>query len=60
MAIGPVALRAFLKTLPIALKKFDHLTVHGFRINAAASAATALMGCIASNTQPRKHNMEAQ
>jgi hypothetical protein len=50
MAYGTVALRASLKTLPIALKKFGYLAVHGFRINAAASAATALMGCIASNT----------
>ena len=59
MAFGVVALKGTLKTLLIALKKFGHLTVRGFLINAAANAATALMGCTASNTL-KKHNMEAQ
>jgi hypothetical protein len=50
MAFGAVALRECLKIQPNVLKKFAQLTVAGFLFNAAASAATALMGCTASNT----------
>jgi hypothetical protein len=50
MAYGAVAVWGRLKTRPIALKKFGHLIPLGIPINADASGATALMGCIASNT----------
>ena len=51
MAYGAVAPWGRLKTRPAALKKCGHLwPVDGFPFNAAAIAATALMGCTASNT----------
>jgi hypothetical protein len=53
MAFGAVALWGRLKIQPAASKKCGNVKTLGIHINAAAGAATALMGCIASNTQPR-------